>query len=272
MTDAAILSGVPETLLVPLFYRAKETQSSDPLIKDEKAVEIVNTIKYDFSHCNKWLTQASVVVRLQIFQDAIRGFLKNNPASVVINLAAGLDNLFSELDNGQVQWFDLDFPHVINIRKQYIKETDRRKFIASDALDFDWMKAVTVKQNQPVLIVAEGLLPYLSEDKAKQLLSSLADNFENSQIILDIFGSFTVGREWLVSEFKHIEPKPSFLWSPHNPYELEAWDKRFKTCNVENLFDRHPKRWRGMRFIGNFNYLKNMMGNRCITLDLHANG
>jgi len=271
MTDAATLSGVPETLLVPLFYRAKETQDVNPLIKDEKAVEIVNSIQYDFSHCNKWLTQASVVIRLQIFQDSIRKFLNDNPEAVVINLAAGLDNLFSELDNGSVKWFDLDFPHVIDIRKQYIEETERRQFIASDALDFSWMKTVNVGDGQPVLIIAEGLLPYLPEEKAKLLLSTLADNFSNSQIILDIFGSFTVGREWLVSEFKHIEPKPSFLWSPQNPYELEGWDSRFKTLGVENLFDRHPERWRKMRVIGMFSYLKNMMGNRCITLDLHAN-
>ena len=271
MTDATALSGVPETLLVPLFYRAKETQDTNPLIQDDKAVEIVNSIKYDFSHCNKWLTQASVVIRLQIFQDAIRKYLKENPDAVVINLAAGLDNLFSELDNGQVQWFDLDFPQVISIRKQYIEETNRRKFIASDALDFSWIDALDVPSENPVLIVAEGLLPYLPEDKARLLLSTLADNFKNSQVILDIFGSFTVGREWIVSEFKYIKPKPSFLWSPHNPYDLEAWDKRFKVLSVENLFDRHPERWRKMRFLGKYEFFKNMMGNRCIALDLNAN-
>ena len=270
MADATVLNGVPETLLVPLFYRAKETQDPEPLIRDEKAVEIVNSINYDFSHCTKWLTQASVVIRLQIFQDKIKQYIQNNPDCIVINIAAGLDNLFSELDNGRVQWFDLDFPQVIDIRKQYIDETDRRKFIASDALEFGWIDSVDVG-NKPVLIIAEGLLPYLPEVKAKLLLSTLADRFKNSQIILDIFGSFTVGREWLVSEFSHIKPKPSFLWSPHNPNDLEGWDKRYKILNVENLFDRHPKRWRKMKIIGKFNYTKNLMGNRVITIDLNAN-
>jgi len=271
MTDTTALNGVPETLLVPLFYRAKETQGVNPLIIDNKAVEIVDSINYDFSRCNKWLTQASVVVRLQIFQDAIKQFLKDHPESVVINLASGLDNLFSELDNGQVQWFDLDFPDVIAIRKKYIEETERRKFIASNALDFDWIKSLSIDASTPVLIVAEGLLPYLPEEKARLLLSTLADSFSHSQIILDIFGSFTVGREWLVSEFKHIKPTPSFLWSPHDPYELEGWDKRFKILKVENLFDRHPERWKKMRFLAKSNYLKNMMGNRCIAIDLNAN-
>lgn len=272
MTDATALNGVPETLLIPLFYRAKETQSSNPLICDKKAVEIVDSLQYDFSMCNKWLTQISVVSRLEIFQDAIKDFLKENPDAIVINIAAGLDNLFDDVDNGRVQWFDLDFPQVIDIRKKYIKETERRKFIASDALDFNWMNTPEIKNtDKPVLVVAEGLLPYLPEEKARLLLSTIADNFKNCRVILDIFGSFTVGREWLVSEFKHIKPTPSFLWSPRDPYEIGNWDKRFKILKVENLFDRHPKRWRSMRFMFKFNFMKNMMGNRCIILDLHAN-
>jgi O-methyltransferase involved in polyketide biosynthesis len=271
MTDTGVLNGVPETLLVPLFYRAKETRSDTPLIRDDKAVEIVDAINYDFSMCNKWLTQACVVVRTQIFQDAIRQFLEANPEAVVINLAAGLDNRFAELDNGKVLWFDLDLPDVIEIRKCYIKETGRRKFIASDVLAFDWIDSLRlVDRNVPVLVIAEGLLPYLPEDRARLLLSTLADNFLNSRIILEIFGSVVVGREWMVSEFKHIKPRPEFLWSPHNPRTLETWDSRFKILKVENLFDRHPARWRSMRYLFKSETIKNMLGSRCISLQLNA--
>jgi O-methyltransferase involved in polyketide biosynthesis len=42
------LSGVPETLLIPLNNRAMETQRPDALIKDEKAVELVGQMSYDF--------------------------------------------------------------------------------------------------------------------------------------------------------------------------------------------------------------------------------
>jgi O-methyltransferase involved in polyketide biosynthesis len=267
MTDATVLNGVPETLLVPLFYRAKETREADPLIRDDKAVEIVNSINYDFSHCNKWMTQASVVIRLEIFQERIRAALQRHPDSVVINLAAGLDNLFGELDNGKVDWYDLDLPQVIGIRKHYFEETHRRRFIACDALDTAWFDSIADTDGRPVLVVAEGLLPYLPEAAARRLLSSIFDRFENIEIILDIFGSFTVGREWVVSEFKHINPKPSFLWSPHNPYELESWDPRFKITRVDNLFDRHPKRWRMLKILGSFSYTRNLMGNRIITIN-----
>ena len=43
------LSGVPETLLIPLCYRAIETPRPDALIKDEKAVELVKQLSSDGS-------------------------------------------------------------------------------------------------------------------------------------------------------------------------------------------------------------------------------
>lgn len=272
MINKIALNGVPETLLVPLFYRAKETAAASPLIRDAKAVEIVKSLDYDFSRCNKWSTQACVVVRTRLFQDAIKRFLETHPRSVVINLAAGLDNRFDELDNGQVRWFDLDLPDVIEVRRRYIQESSRRTFIGADALDTRWIDQLgLIDFNLPVLVVAEGLLPYLPEDQVKRLLSTLADRFPTIQIVLEIFGSFVVGREWCVSEFKHIQPTPRFLWSPRDPYSLAGWDPRFKTLAVENLFSHYPKQWRmAWHIFKRSATLRNMLGSRVITLDLNA--
>ena len=48
-SDTKKLTGVPETLLVALYLRAVETQREDGIIKDEKAVEMIQSIEYD---CN----------------------------------------------------------------------------------------------------------------------------------------------------------------------------------------------------------------------------
>jgi O-methyltransferase involved in polyketide biosynthesis len=214
-----------------------------------------------------------VVVRTRLLQDAIRKFLAAHPAGVVINLAAGLDNRFTELDNGQVRWFDLDLPEVMAVRKKYIQESERRTFIASDVLDYAWMDQLGLAdETVPVLVVAEGLLPYLPEDKARALLSALADRFAHCTIVLEIFGSFVVGREWCVSEFKHIKPTPKFLWSPRDPHELETWDKRFKTVAVEDLFSHYPQKWRmAWHIFKRSSTIRNLFGSRVVTLSLNAN-
>ena len=272
MTQNILLDGVSETMLVTLFYRAMETRSEHPLIEDPKAVEIVESVDYDFSRCNKWTNQACMAVRTRIFQDAIGDFLKEHPHSVVINLAAGLDNRFSELDNGTVRWFDLDLPQVIDVRRRYIEETDRSKFIASDVTALEWIDMLNIEDPSiPVLIVAEGLLPYLEEQQAKTLLSTLATRFPNSRAVFEIFGSFVVGREWVVTEFRDIRPKPKFLWSPHDPSSMETWDKRFKTVAVENLLARYPEQWRFLwHFFKLSSRVRDALGNRIVTLDLNA--
>ena len=43
------LSGVAETLLIPLYFRAQETQRPDVLVKDEQAAALVKQLDYDFS-------------------------------------------------------------------------------------------------------------------------------------------------------------------------------------------------------------------------------
>jgi hypothetical protein len=47
------LSGVPETMLITLYLRAMETLRPDALIKDEKAVELVTRLGYDFERVRR---------------------------------------------------------------------------------------------------------------------------------------------------------------------------------------------------------------------------
>lgn len=265
------LHGVSETLLVTLFYRARETQSATPLIRDPKAVEIVESLDYDFSRCNNWANQACMAVRTRLFQDAIRVFLQEYPDSVVVNLAAGLDNRFSEMDNGTVRWFDLDLPDVIQVRSRFIQETDRRKFIASDVLDLDWIDQLGITDPAtPVLVVAEGLLPYLPESQVINLLQTIARRFPVSRTVFEIFASFVVGREWIVTEFRHIRPRPRFLWSPYDAMDLEQWDQHFRIRAVENLLDHYPEKWRFLWHVSRLSqWLRNAFGNRVVTMDLN---
>ena len=43
------MGAVPETMLQTMYARARESQKPDAVIHDEKAVEIVKRLDYDFS-------------------------------------------------------------------------------------------------------------------------------------------------------------------------------------------------------------------------------
>lgn len=120
------LKGVSKTLLIPLWDRAFETKHPNPIIKDEKAVEIMENIRYDFTKFDdEWPNQVSIAIRTELLDNATKVFIKNHPQAVIINIGCGLDTRFSRLDNGKIHWYDLDLPEAIHVRKQFFNETDR---------------------------------------------------------------------------------------------------------------------------------------------------
>ncbi|WHH58701.1 hypothetical protein [Petroclostridium sp. X23] len=61
------LEGIQETLLIPLWARAAETNNKSPIIRDDQAVEMMMKIDYDFSKFDgAWMSQTGVAVRDRI--------------------------------------------------------------------------------------------------------------------------------------------------------------------------------------------------------------
>ena len=81
------LSGVEETLLIPLWARAEETKRPDGLIRDDFAVRLVEQIDYDFSKfARAKYSQAGVAVRSYIFDHETSAFIEKHPDAVCIRV------------------------------------------------------------------------------------------------------------------------------------------------------------------------------------------
>lgn len=64
------LSGVPETMLQTVYARARETQNRGAA-RDEKAVEIIRRLDYDFSLADKDSAMSSGVIARTIVLDKL---------------------------------------------------------------------------------------------------------------------------------------------------------------------------------------------------------
>jgi O-methyltransferase involved in polyketide biosynthesis len=127
------LGSVQETLLLPLWGRALETQKKNPILIDNKAVSIINNIPYDFTLISKnisKISQASWIARSIFFDKKIIEYIQKHPNATIVNIGCGLDTTFDRIDNGKIQWIDLDLPDTIALRKKYISETDRSQFVS----------------------------------------------------------------------------------------------------------------------------------------------
>ena len=100
------LEGVSETLLIPLYIRARESQHPDAILKDDLAVAVINQFDYDFSRIR--LQQhdlVGIIMRVKKFDSHVRDFLSRSLDAVVVHIGCGLDTRFERVDDGRVEWF-----------------------------------------------------------------------------------------------------------------------------------------------------------------------
>lgn len=125
------LDEISRTLLIPYYYRAQESQRLDALIRDPKAMELVDQLQYDFSRVQELKKeQIFYLLRMREFDRLAKAFLGEHAGGIIVDLGCGLDTRFERIDNGQAWWYGLDLPKVIELRKELLEETPRSHFIA----------------------------------------------------------------------------------------------------------------------------------------------
>src|SRR5512136_3376336 len=156
------LNAVSQTLMIPLYFRAIESQRPDALLRDPKAVELVGQLDYDFSGVQRLKgEQVNYLLRMREFDRRASAFLAEHPDGVIVDLGCGLDTRFERIDNGSMEWYGLDLPEVIELRKELLEETTRSHFVGCSVLDFSWMDALSGREGKRILFLAEGVLVYL---------------------------------------------------------------------------------------------------------------
>jgi O-methyltransferase involved in polyketide biosynthesis len=226
------LSGVSETLLIPLCYRAIETQRPDALIKDEKAVELVERLSSDGSirYDADWIKQtpmaeANKVLRIMLTREMdryVRDFLSRHPEAVVVHIGCGLDSRFDRVDNGLVEWYDLDVPDVIGLRRKLIDdEGERYHLLSCSVLEDAWLEVVSahsmrLHSQRPFLFLAEGVFMYFTETQVKSLVLTLCDRFPGAELVFD---SWTPLQIWI----GNIVLGGLLRWGFWRGQKLESW-------------------------------------------------
>jgi O-methyltransferase involved in polyketide biosynthesis len=237
------LGAVEETLLIPLYMRARETLREGAICSDPHAVQIVRRLDYDFGRFDRHgeSMQLDVAVRTEILDQVVSDFLDRFPECLVVNLGAGLDARFQRLDNGKVVWFDIDLPNVIGLRRAFYRESLRNPFVPASVLDDTWLANLDRVPEQPVLLLAEGLLPYLEPDAAWGLFDRVADHLPGAHFV---FQSISPG---LVHQEQHVpavnQTEASFEWGIHTGREVAERDARYEFLDEWAYIDRHQERW-----------------------------
>lgn len=236
--NAVELGSVQKTLLLPLWGRAVESGKARPLLVDQTAVKIIATLDYDFSIIAQGIStisQLAWIARSLHMDRTIREFLKRHPGATIVNLGCGLDTTFERVNNGRLCWYDLDLPDVIELRRRFIPESDRRKFIASSLLDEAWLRQLETAD--PIFFLAAGVFYYLQESQVKAFLIKLADAYLGSEVMFDACSPLGLKMaNKRVIKAGGMDESAILKWGLPRARDLQSWDGRITVLSDYPIF------------------------------------
>jgi O-methyltransferase involved in polyketide biosynthesis len=228
-----VLGDIQKTLFMPVWANAIETQKEKAVLTDQKAVDIIDSVDYDFNQITKNvsdLSQIAWVARCKRFDSVIHNFIETHPQTIIVNIGCGLDTMYERINNQSVLWYDLDLPDVIDLRKKFFSESENRKFITASLLDTSWFKQIVEKTN--VMFVLKGVLVYFKKEQVKKFLSDIANFFPGAELFFDVTSPKGVEVANSVIKKSGLDSKSFFQWGIKNRNEFVSWDKRLKLIST----------------------------------------
>lgn len=244
-----------ESLFVTLGGRALDSRLPRPFLGDTMADEILGQTGYDVaskfpSFRSKLLDEKTKVfdisVRAKRLDDVVRCFVADHPDGVVLDLGAGLDTRIFRIDPpSTVDWYDIDFPDVVALRQQLVPPRTGAHAIGADVTDPHWLEAIPA--DRPAVIVADGLVAFLSQDGFVSLLNRLINHFPSGELAFNLYTTWAI---WATKHLRSLATIGPGVVNPgfDDPRAPERWAPGLKL--VEEIFlTRAPEgaefRWWG---------------------------
>lgn len=177
------LSGVPETMLWPLWNRAAEARRIGGLLDDPLSVDLVRRIDYPFFR-KFGVPTPYLAIRARYVDGLIQNFLQKAHANpVVIALGEGLETQLWRIGAEDTPWISVDLPESIAVRQRLLPSSDMQTFVPGSAFDEAWMDFVP--SGATPFISAAGLLMYFEEKDVRKLLTMVASRFPGATLFFD---------------------------------------------------------------------------------------
>jgi O-methyltransferase involved in polyketide biosynthesis len=169
-----------------LIWNRAQISREGKLIKDKKAEQIAEFIDCGPERIkSNRFTAMFLGIRASIMDTLTERYISIQPDCKVLHLGCGLDSRYLRLKNKPRIWYDLDFPEVINLRRNFYEENDRYRMLDSDVTDFSWLRKVA--DGGHALVIAEGLTMFLTADENVDIFVHLSKKFSHTEYIFDAY-------------------------------------------------------------------------------------
>ena len=188
-----------------------------------------------------------IATRAATFDQLTNHYLADHPDATVLHVGCGMDSRVFRVDPpANVQWFDVDYPDVIDLRRQLFPERGASYHLIGAPLDdLRWLDEVP--RDRPGLFIAEGVLHYLSETEVKALLNAVVAHFPGGQMIFDICNSMIVKR----TGSNVGGTGATYKWGLDDPQDIQQLEPKLELIkefrpSEQVAFSRFPLWWRAL--------------------------
>jgi methyltransferase (TIGR00027 family) len=259
------LTDVSKTALVTLRSHVLESQKKNPIINNPMAEycldKLVSLASEDERALlfNRKLSSAltsHIALRARKYDSIINDYISKNSSSTVVNLGCGFDTRYWRIDNKKCEYFELDLPELVEMKKDILKEYLGYELIGCSVLDSSWIDRVTSKGNRNFLLIAEGLFMYLPKADVISLFRTFSERFYHSQIALEVVTEkYTRGLWKKIVEMKikrelGLTAGSSYNFGIRNALELESYGNGIKVIDEWSYVEDPDVRPRIYKYMG----------------------
>jgi methyltransferase (TIGR00027 family) len=177
-----LIANVSDTARWVAVYRAMETARKDALFKDPLADRLAGERGRAIAAAAPRSTRSGwpLITRTRLIDDLIATSLREG-CDRVLNLAAGLDTRPYRLElPATLEWIEADLPGIVDEKERVLANEKPRCVLRRERVDLadpaareTFLTAATAGASR-VLVITEGLLVYLDDDKVRALGKALA--------------------------------------------------------------------------------------------------
>ena len=185
------LEGVEKTMLLTLFAKAQHSQKKNHRFFDQKAIDVISQIDYDFSVADKdRFMKYGVISRTIVLDEMVSDYIDKNPLQ---QLSISVPEWIPDSTDltTDLRWYNIDLENSANFRLQYIEDNERVTTLAYSAMDPAWANEIKIESGN-LLFIIEGLSMYLTEKDNKDILKIIADNFRRYTVFVEIMPPVSV--------------------------------------------------------------------------------
>lgn len=224
------LTGIAETSILTLIFKAAEAGLDFPLVKDLRAVRLLHKLDYEFppvSSPEGCAAQLATVCATRLINEELLDF-----AGRVINLGCGFDT--RGIRHIKDEWIDVDCAEVMELRSECVDGDALSYNMIGDITDSEFLKEL--RKDTETVVLLEGVLDYYAEEEVERILTDVRDISSNLSVIFTAVGPLF--RDVNPPILASIGNTTKIRWGLDDPLSLERLGYKIrKTTPIHRVDD-----------------------------------